>query len=96
MNILELLKENPDLAGRLEIRVTASDLKEFAETVINGRPEPIPQKEERYLTAAEFSKILGISLVTLWNWDKRGITKPLKFGNQKRYRLSDIEEIAEK
>jgi len=28
----------------------------------------------------------------LWSWDRKGITKPLRIGNQKRYRKSDVEK----
>ncbi len=56
-------------------------------------PEQSTQKEEEYLTPAEMAQFLKISMVTLWHWDKKGITRPLRVGNLKRYRRSDLELI---
>jgi len=95
MNITEILKNNPEIADNLTIQVNASALKEFAETCIEaGRKEkPEPSSPEEYLTPAQFSEALQVSLVTLWSWDKKGLTRPLKIGNAKRYRRSDLEKI---
>ena len=54
------------------------------------KPEPEP---EEYLTPKEFADTLHISLVSLWSWDKKGLTKPLRIGNKKLYRMSDLEKI---
>jgi Helix-turn-helix domain len=95
MNISEILKSNPELAGNIQISTNARDLQELAEYCIErGRKEKIkPEDPEEYLTPAEYAKTLKISLVTLWSWDKKGLTKPLRIGNQKRYRRSDLEKI---
>lgn len=95
MNIADLIKTAPELAQSLTVNVNASDLREFAELCFdkgrNEKPEPI--KTERYLTPTQFAEALQISLVTLWSWDKKGITHPLRIGNAKRYRESDLEKI---
>lgn len=95
MNITEILKNNPEIAGSLTINVTAAELEEFAELCIEkGRQDkPTPINPEEYLTSGEMAKLLKISLVTLWSWDKKGITRPLRIGNAKRYRRSDLEKI---
>jgi hypothetical protein len=53
-------------------------------------PSPTPMK---YLTTDQVCELLSVSRVSLWSWDKKGITKPIRFGNVKRYRLSDIEAL---
>ncbi|MEI6050059.1 MAG: helix-turn-helix domain-containing protein [Bacteroidota bacterium] len=95
MNISEILKNNPELAENLTIKVNASDLKEFAELCLNrGKQEkPEPTNSEEYLTPQQLADALQVSLVTLWSWDKKGITRPLRIGNAKRYRRSDLEKI---
>lgn len=55
--------------------------------------KPEAKEEEVYLTPQEFADALKVSLVTLWHWDGKGITRPLKIGNKKRYRKSDLEKI---
>lgn len=98
MNISEILKNNPELAENLTIKVNASDLQEFAELCINkGRKEkPEATNTEEYLTPSQFAEAVQVSLVTLWSWDKKGITRPLRIGNAKRYRRSDLERILQK
>ena len=95
MNIFDILKNNPELSENLTIKVNATDLKEFAELCINkGKLEkPEPTNPEEYLTPAQFAEALQVSLVTLWSWDKKNITRPLRIGNAKRYRRSDLEKI---
>jgi len=58
------------------------------------RPETPSPGVERYLTTDQFCDALNISRVTLWSWDKKGITRPVRVGNLKRYRLSDLEVLA--
>ena len=95
MSITEILKNNPELAGNIQIITNDKDLQAFAKMCIEaGKQEkPAPKDPEEYLTPAEYSKALKISLVTLWSWDKKHITRPLHIGNKKLYRRSDLEKI---
>lgn len=61
--------------------------------ILKEKIAPPPQVES-YLKSDDVCELLGISRVSLWTWDKKGITRPVYFGNQKRYRLSDIEKMA--
>jgi hypothetical protein len=92
---LKILKENPELARSLRLEITGSDLLEYSDEMVKRAVEAVNIKEapEEYLTSEEMVKTLKISLVTLWSWDKKGLTKPLRIGNQKRYRRSDLEKI---
>jgi len=49
------------------------------------------KKETEYLTRKEVSIILQVTNVTLIDWEKKGILKPLRLGNLIRYRKQDIE-----
>lgn len=95
MGITEILKTNPELAESLNITAKASDLQEFAKMCIDaGKQEkPEPKDPEEYMTPEKFAETLHISLVTLWSWDKKHITRPLRIGNKKLYRRSDLEKI---
>jgi len=82
------------MAGSLIVTTNINDLKELAEFCIERGRESNPEsKPETYLTPQELADKFQVSLVTLWNWDRKGITKPVRVGNSKRYRLSDIEKI---
>ncbi len=82
--------ENPFevLALRLE-RIEASILELAKVPRLEDKPP------EKYLTTDQVCELLNITRVTLWAWDKKGITSPLRIGNLKRYRLSDIEAKGE-
>lgn len=93
---LNVLKENPELAKNVKLEITGADLLAFGESIHKSAIEEgkkTPIVEEEYLTPKQFADALQVSLVTLWSWDKKGITRPLRIGNAKRYRKSDLEKI---
>jgi hypothetical protein len=94
---LNVLKENPELAKNIKLEISGADLLAFGESIHNraiAEAEKIaPTSPEKYLTPQELADTLHVSLVTLWSWDKSGITKPVRIGNAKRYRLSDVEKF---
>lgn len=95
---IKALAENPDLVKALKLEVSLQDLLAYSDEVdrkgyARGKKQQALIPAEEYLTSEEMAKTLKISLVTLWSWDKKGITQPLKIGNQKRYRRSDLEKI---
>ena len=57
------------------------------------KPDPIPPTSDKFLTTEQVREVLSVSRVTLWNWEKAGILRSFRFGNLKRYRLSDIEKL---
>jgi len=82
------------MAGNLNVTTNINDLKELAEFCIErGRESKTESKPETYLTPQELADKFNVSLVTIWNWDRKGITKPVRIGNAKRYRLSDVEKF---
>jgi len=93
---LSILKENPELAKSLKLEISGADLLAFGESIQKKATEEgknTPKEVEEYMTPPQFADALQVSLVTLWSWDKKGITKPLRIGNKKRYRRSDLEKI---
>lgn len=46
--------------------------------------------EDQILTREEAAKMLSVSLVTLWTWDKNDILQTYRVGNKIRYKKSDI------
>lgn len=91
-----LLIENPELAKSVRFEILGSDLLEYTDEMMRRAVESEKNHEiltEEYLTPEEMAKTLRISLVTLWSWDKKGITIPLRIGNKKLYRRSDLEKI---
>jgi predicted DNA-binding transcriptional regulator AlpA len=92
MNLSELITTGANVT----VSVTPTDLKNFANDLVNeiiAREKPAPKQKEKLLTTDEVCEMLSISRVTAWQWDNKGIIKPIRIGNLKRYRLSDIETI---
>ncbi|MFT6945598.1 MAG: hypothetical protein ACJARP_000003 [Vicingaceae bacterium] len=50
-----------------------------------------PQEKE-VLTRKDCAELLGVSLVTLHDWNKKGIITPYKLGNRTFYKRSQIME----
>lgn len=93
---LSVLKANPELAKSVKLEINGADLLAFGEAIHKSAleaGEKTPKENEEYLTPAELTGVLKISLVTLWSWDKKNITRPLRIGNKKLYRRSDLEKI---
>ena len=60
---------------------------------LTNKPTPETKQPEKYLTVDQVAEMLSVSRVTLWSWDKKGILESYRFGNLKRYKLSDIEKM---
>tara|TARA_R110001583_G_scaffold114863_1_gene265283 strand:- start:10558 stop:10848 length:291 start_codon:yes stop_codon:yes gene_type:complete len=66
-----------------------SDIRaEFVKLSKNFQPILPPE----YLTRQEVAKILKISLVTLSDWNRKGILKPYRLGNLIRYKQSELDQ----
>ena len=50
-----------------------------------------PQQPKEYLSRNEVSKMLGVNLSTLHNWNKKKILVPVGIGNRVYYLRSEIE-----
>ncbi len=60
-------------------------LKEFSEKFT-------PKEPEIWLSRKDVSELLGVSLVTIYQWSKDGILKAYKIGTRVRFKRSDIEQ----
>lgn len=83
-----------------EIKVQVSDPKaikklEFLCKRMEAIEKSLPKPLTKYVSRKQLSAIIDVSVVTLIDWDKKGILKPLRIGNRVRYRMSDIELILE-
>ena len=77
--------------------ITPSELKEDIINDVRAELNVIAQnfqpiKPAEYLTRQEVATILKVSLVTLTDWNKKGILKPYRLGNLIRYKQAELEE----
>ena len=93
-SILETLNSETNVI----LQVSSKDLKEFARILLLGgqsiarEQAKLDAKADRLLTIEEAAKLLSVSKMALYRWDKSGYLKKIEIGGKRRYRLSDIEK----
>ena len=81
------------------LQITAGDLCEFANQLINSATEVARLQIQRadisieLLTIDEVAEMLKVSKMTLHRWDKNGVLKKIEVGGHRRYRRSDVEAV---
>ena len=80
------------------VQVTPSELVNLINEELRSHIENLsnqlskhPQEKE-ILSRKDCAELLGVSLVTLHDWNKKGIITPYKLGNRTFYRRSEILE----
>ena len=74
-----------DLESLVERCLDRAFRKRAASVPVVDSPEP-----DELLTPEETGKLLKVSKVTVWDWEKRGILKKHSIGNQVRYLRSEV------
>ena len=81
------------------LQITAGDLCEFANQLINSATEVARLQIQKadiskeLLTIDEVAAMLKVSKMTLHRWDKNGVLKKIEVGGHRRYRRSDVEAV---
>ena len=81
------------------LQITAGDLCEFANQLINSATEVARLQIQKadiskeLLTIDEVAEMLKVSKMTLHRWDKNGVLKKIEVGGHRRYRRSDVEAV---
>ena len=81
------------------LQITAGDLCEFANQLINSATEVARLQIQRadiskeLLTIDEVAEMLKVSKMTLHRWDKNGVLKKIEVGGHRRYRRSDVAAV---
>lgn len=84
-NITQVHGITPQQLTENILKDVRSELKEI---VLNFQPT----KQPEYLTRKEVAKILKVSLVTLSDWNKKGVLKPYRLGNLIRYKRVELDQ----
>ncbi|MEQ3665850.1 helix-turn-helix domain-containing protein [Olleya sp.] len=77
--------------------ITPNELKENILNDVRAELKAIiqhfqPVKPAEYLTRKEAAKILKVSLVTLSDWNKKGVLKPYRLGKLIRYKRTELDQ----
>jgi len=94
LNLSDLIDSN------VCIQVKIEDLQKFANQILLGAKSIAMLEAEaaatsdQLLTIDEAAKLLSVSKMTLYRWDKNSYLKKVEIGGKRRYRKSDIERLA--
>ncbi len=85
MNQINFIQTSPtELADLIN-----EGLKNHVDDLINQLSERDKGGKE-FLTRKETAEFFGVSLVTLHDWNKKGLITPLKMGNRTYYKRSEL------
>ena len=80
------------------LQIESTNTKDFKNEILIGVRKELRSfasslqstNEDQLLTREETSKMLSISLVTLWNWTRTDIIPAYRIGNKVRYKKSEV------
>ena len=78
------------------IGITPEELKDLIVGEVKEELRKLDSEKSQvpvYLTRKEVSKLLRVSLVTLHDWNKRGMLIACKVGRGVRYRRLDVDQF---
>lgn len=75
-----------------ETQIKLQQLDKKLEEIRKNLPKPITELIDR----KRLCDLLGVTVVTIIDWDKKGLTKPIKIGNRIRYKVSEVNELINK
>jgi hypothetical protein len=95
MDIVDLIKTNPELADSLTIKMSAADLREFAAMLLEGSKQgrpvaPAPPEQEQPISQTEAIAFMGKSRQTFYSWRRKGLIKAHVLGGQCYFFKSEL------
>ena len=96
LDIEKMITENPNVI----FQVSGENLMAFAEQILLGAKSiamieaEAAASSDQLISIDEAARLLSVSKMTLYRWDKSGILKKVEIGGKRRYRKSDIERLA--
>ena len=80
------------------VQIENTNTLDFKNEIVNGLSEVLKNfanlqtqlDQDVLLTRAETSKMLSVSLVTLWDWTRKDLVPAYRIGNKVRYKKSEV------
>jgi predicted DNA-binding transcriptional regulator AlpA len=99
---IKLLQDHPEIASSITVQMSMLDVSNLVCEVAKKTALEVKQlfkeqdKSDELLTRQQVAKLLGVTLTTLWNYEKRKVLIPLRIGGRVRYRMSDVQAAMKK
>ena len=84
------LLKNKIMLEVIELETLRKIVGEAVADAISKQPQT--DEEPKYLTRSELATQLRVTLVTLWNWQKKGLLIPHKIGNRILYDEAEVNQ----
>lgn len=80
------------------VQIENTNTLDFKNEIVNGLSEALRNfanqqtqpDQDVLLTREETSKMLSVSLVTLWDWTRKDLIPAYRIGNKVRYKKSEV------
>jgi excisionase family DNA binding protein len=80
------------------VQIENTNSLDFKNEIVNGLSEVLKNfanlqtqlDQDVLLTREETSKMLSVSLVTLWDWTRKDLVPAYRIGNKVRYKKSEV------
>ena len=68
-----------------------TEIKSLLVEIRHRKEEPQPtDKSDTYIDQKRVSELLGVSSVSVWEYERKGLLKSYRIGNLKRFLLSEV------
>lgn len=76
----------------VEVSDFLTSVRQIVEQAVKtATPHPAPVAEpDRFLTKKEVATLFGVSEVSVWDWEKKGLLTGYRIGNLVRYKYSEV------
>lgn len=76
----------------VEVSEFLSSVRQIVETAVkSATPPSAPIAEpDRFITKKDVATLFGVSEVSVWDWEKKGLLTGYRIGNLVRYKYSEV------
>jgi len=76
----------------VEVSELLTSVRQIVEQAVKtSTPPPAPAAEpDRFITKKEVAALFGVSEVSVWDWEKKGLLTGYRIGNLVRYKYSEV------
>lgn len=76
----------------VEVSELLTSVRQIVEQAVKtATPSPAPVAEpDRFITKKEVATLFGVSEVSVWDWEKKGLLTGYRIGNLVRYKYSEV------
>lgn len=92
LHIINIIKMEPSFLNPFEAidnRLQSIEEK-ISQLKLSPPQQTSAQVEERFLDVKQTAQLFGVSTVSIWQYEKQGLIKSYRLGQNKRFRYSEL------